>query len=268
MVGDLDQEERLLEVRDLLVVDLGEVLGDRGHLIIVHELVSHRILVKVYIEDDVSSLVTPVRNDGFLRELSSAHLLPAVLIRRVLLELKHAREAAGGRHELEDVVDGQGDAVLRVESGCLEAGPDLEALSWEIDRIHDVEESWRTTDLLQAGVSESLLDDDVDQVLGDRVVLVDKVRGQVHSGALVLVDLDDTSGTTVDCRPLKSLIDLMNSIDGLAGDNILPKSLLESHPLGADDGVDLVGLPELVGLDVEDVLVDKQVFSQGQLELI
>ena len=141
-------------------------------------------------------------------------------------------------------------------------------MSREIDRVHYVKESRRATDLLQAGVSKSLLDDDVDQVLGDRVVLVDEVRGQVHSGALVFVDLDDTSGTTVDCCPLKSLIDLMNSIDGLARDNILPKSLLESHPLGADDGVDLVGLPELVGLDVEDVLVDKQVCSQGQLELI
>lgn len=60
----------------------------------------------------------------------------------------------------------------------------------------------------------------------------------------------------------------MNSIDGLAGDNILSKSLLESYPLGANDGVNLVRLPELIGLDVEDVLVDKQVCSQGQLELI
>ena len=182
---------------------------------------SHRILVKVYVEDNVSSLVTPVRDDGFLRELSSAHLLPAVLIVSLVLELEHSREAAGGRHELEDVVDGQGDAVLGVEGGCLEAGPDLEALPGEIDRVHDVEEPWRATDLLQAGVSESLLDDDVDQVLGDRVVLVDEVGRQIHSGDLVLINLDDAGGAAVNCRPLKSLVDLVNSIDGLAGDDIL-----------------------------------------------
>ena len=141
-------------------------------------------------------------------------------------------------------------------------------MPWEINRVHDVKEPWRATDLLQAGVSESLLDDDVDQVLGDRVVLVDEVGGQIHSGDLVLINLDDAGGATVNCRPLESLVNLVNSIDGLAGDDILSKSLLECEPLGADDGMNLVGLPELIGLDVEDVLVDKEVLAQGQLELV
>ena len=113
-----------------------------------------------------------------------------------------------------------------------------------------------------------MLDDDVDQVLGDRVVLVDEVGRQIHSGDLVLVDLDDAGGATVNCRPLKSLVDLVNSIDGLARDDILSESLLESEPLGADDGMNLVCLPELIGLDVEDVLVDKEVLAQCQLELV
>lgn len=60
----------------------------------------------------------------------------------------------------------------------------------------------------------------------------------------------------------------MDSIDGLAGDNILTESLLKSDPLSPHDGVDLVGLPEFIRLDVEHVLVDKKILAQSQLELI
>lgn len=41
---------------------------------------SHRVLLKVYVEDDVSSLVTPVSNDTLLCELGSALLLPTLRI--------------------------------------------------------------------------------------------------------------------------------------------------------------------------------------------
>ena len=73
---------------------------------------SHWVLVKVYVVDDVGPLVTPVSDDTLLSELGTAHLLPAVGIGCIVLELIAPLQAAGGRHELENVVDGQGDAVL------------------------------------------------------------------------------------------------------------------------------------------------------------
>lgn len=60
----------------------------------------------------------------------------------------------------------------------------------------------------------------------------------------------------------------MDGIDGLARHNILSKSLLKGHSLGADDGVDLVCLPEFIGLDVKHILVDEKIRAQSQLELV
>ena len=89
-------------------------------------------------------------------------------------------------------------------------------MSWQIDRVGHIEESWRTTNLLQAGVSEALLYNDVDQVLSHSVVLVLEILRQVHCGHLILVDLDRTDLIPVVGVPLKSLINLVQSVDGLA----------------------------------------------------
>lgn len=110
LVSDLDEEEWLVASGDLLVIDLGEILGHRRHLVVVHELVLDGILVKVDIAHDVGPLVAPIGDDTLLRELSSNHLLPACLVLRFVLELHHPLQTARGRHELEDAVDGQSDA--------------------------------------------------------------------------------------------------------------------------------------------------------------
>lgn len=89
-------------------------------------------------------------------------------------------------------------------------------MSLKFRRVAHIEESWRATNLLQAGVSEALLDDDVDQVLRDRVVLVGKFRVHVHNRHLVLVNLDRTGLIPVDRVPLKSFIDLIQGVDSLS----------------------------------------------------
>ena len=60
MVSDFDEEEWLIEVSDLLIVNLGEVLSHRDHLVIVREFLRHWILCEVDISDNVGPLGSPV----------------------------------------------------------------------------------------------------------------------------------------------------------------------------------------------------------------
>ena len=60
MVSDFDEEEWLIEVSDLLIVNLGEVLSHRDHLVIVREFLSHWVLSEVDISDNVGPLGSPV----------------------------------------------------------------------------------------------------------------------------------------------------------------------------------------------------------------
>ena len=80
LVSDFDKEKWLVAIGDLLVIDFGKILSNRSHLIIVHELMRHRILVKVYVEHDVGPLGAPVSNDALLREFSTDLLLPTIRV--------------------------------------------------------------------------------------------------------------------------------------------------------------------------------------------
>ena len=135
-------------------------------------------------------------------------------------------------------------------------------------RVLDIKETRRSSNLLQGCVSEGLLDDDVDEVLCHSVVLVGELSTHVHCCHLILVNLDDTVLTSVSGRPLVVFIDLDQSVDGLAGDYELAKSFLERNPLGLDDSVNLGCLPELVWLDVKYILVDDFGFTESQAILV
>ena len=135
-------------------------------------------------------------------------------------------------------------------------------------RVLDIKETRRSSNLLQGCVSEGLLDDDVDEVLSHSVVLVGELSTHVHCCHLILVNLDDTVLTSVSGRPLVVFIDLDQSVDGLAGDYELAKSFLERNPLGLDDSVNLGCLPELVWLDVKYILVDDFGFTESQAILV
>ena len=135
-------------------------------------------------------------------------------------------------------------------------------------RVLDIKETRRSSNLLQGCVSEGLLDDDIDEVLCHSVVLIGKLSTHVHCCHLILVNLDDTVLTSVSGRPLVVFIDLDQSVDGLAGDYELAKSFLERNPLGLDDSVNLGCLPELVWLDVKYILVDDFGFTESQAILV
>ena len=113
-----------------------------------------------------------------------------------------------------------------------------------------------------------MLDDNVDQVLGYRVVLVSKLTTEIHCCHLIFVNLDDTLLASVGRRPFVIFINLDQSVDGLARDYELAKSFLERNPLGLDDSMDLGCLPELVWLDVKHILVDDFSFTKSQAILV
>ena len=67
-------------------------------------------------------------------------------------------------------------------------------------RVVDVKEARRAAKLLQIGLSERLLQNDVDQVLSYVVVLVLEVFRQVNLRLRILVNRDLGSLSAEDCR--------------------------------------------------------------------
>ena len=122
--------------------------------------------------------------------------MPLVLATIVVLHLPDALEAGLGRHELEDVVHGESNTNLSLTGRCLETRPHLEANSRKVGDVLDVEEAWRSPQLLQIGLSEGLLEDHIDEILTDIVVLVLKVVSQVNVAPRFRVDLDCTLDTS------------------------------------------------------------------------
>lgn len=67
-------------------------------------------------------------------------------------------------------------------------------------RVVDIKEARRAAKLLQIGLSERLLQNDVDQVLSHVVVLVLEIFRQVHLRLRILVNRDLGSLSAEDCR--------------------------------------------------------------------
>ena len=127
LLAVLDQEARLVEVSDSLAVGALEILGD-GHLPVVPgERGVRRSLLEVDVFNVVGALVAPVRDDRTSTELYPGQLLELVISLRVPLDVPDAVQTSRRRHELEDVVDGEGAPKLRLEGRSLEARPHLQA---------------------------------------------------------------------------------------------------------------------------------------------
>ena len=88
------------------------------------------------------------------------------------LDLIDAVQAGRGRHELEDVVDCKRDSKLALEGRGLEARPHLQVHALDLHRVLHVEEARRAAQLLQIGLAEGLLQNDIDQVLAHVIIFV------------------------------------------------------------------------------------------------
>ena len=172
LLAHFDQEAGLVRIgHNLVVIDL-EVAREFGIFTVPDELVRQRGHLEIDIVDAVGAPVAPVGDDGAVVELELHRLLPLVVAVAFALDLVDAVQAGSGRHELEDVVDGESDSELTLESGGLEARPHLQVHALDLHRVLHVEESRRAAQLLQIGFAEGLLQNDVDEVLAHVVILV------------------------------------------------------------------------------------------------
>lgn len=155
-----------------------------------------------------------------------------------------------------------------MEGGGLEARPHAQTNSVEVDGLVDVEEARRAAELLEVGLTEGLLQDDIDQVLADVVVLIVEVVRQVDLHTRVLVNHDLCLLSSKRSLEHQGVLQLRESVDRLATDDIGTKSLLEGGLLSFDDVVDTVRLPVFIWLDLQHVLVDASVLAQSQPVLV
>ena len=115
----------MVEHSHVFLVDLLEVLSNLGLLIIENKTVINWIFLKVNIIDDIGSLAAPISNHTFIAELETDDLLELRFTVRCLLDLKDPIQACLGCHELENVVNGQRDSKLTLESRGFEPLPDF-----------------------------------------------------------------------------------------------------------------------------------------------
>lgn len=226
LVTKLDHEYGLIDIRDDLAIDSLEVACQGDGLVIPHELMGHGCHLEVDVVHSVGTLVAPVSDDGLAAELESDGLLPLVVALVVLTHLHDALQARLRRHELENVVHCQSDSKLRLKGRCLETRPHSQPDPIQVNRIVHIEEARRPSKLLQIGLAESLLQDDVDEVLADIVILVVEGVSQLDLSTSLNIDLDLGFLTTESCLEDQSLLKLSQRIDRLATRDIVTKSCL------------------------------------------
>ena len=128
-----------------------------------------------------------------------------------------------------------------------------------------IKEPWRPADLLQFGLSEGLINDQVQDSLLHVVVLVDKLIIQVDRLTCRDVNLDLHIITPEVDVPDERLWNLVEGEDVPASRDEWPNRRFDLLPFGAKDANLLVGLPELLWRDIQAVLEDHQVRCQGEL---
>ena len=128
-----------------------------------------------------------------------------------------------------------------------------------------IEEPRRPTNLLKIGLSECLINDQVQDSLLHVIVLVDKLIIQVDRLTYRDVNLDLHIITPEVDVPDERLWNLVEGEDVPASWDEWPDRRFDLLPFCAKDANLLVGLPELLWCDVQAVLEDHEVRCQGEL---
>ena len=90
----------------------------------------------------------------------------------------------------------------------------------------DVEKARRTSELLQIGLSEGLLEDDVDKILAHIVILVLKSSCQVNLAPGIFIDLNLGLFTSIGRLEDKGLVKFCQRVYRLTANNISTQGLL------------------------------------------
>jgi hypothetical protein len=139
---------------------------------------------------------------------------------------------------------------LSLESRGLKSRPDLETRLWEFDWSAHIEEARSLADLLKVSASERLLDDDVQQILGDRVMSVLELVIELDLALGRLFNDDGVSRLLEEDWEIHVILKFLDRVDLTARYHILTKSCVKRPPLEVADLMDQAGVPHLHAKDV------------------
>ena len=266
-LGDVDLKERLTGVTDPQLVCLEEVLSNRNLLTVVLKEHFDWVRVEDDVTDNVLALVTPIGNDTTIDELVPATLFKLMLLEPLVISnIADSLQAAVSWHKLKNWVYHESWTNLTLKDRSLESRHDLELAMLESLCIWHVKEAGSLTNLLKISVAEGLLDNDVNQVLGDSVVLVVKLSVKHHWALSRLFNHDWVLSSGETDFKLDIFLQLRQHVDAGSRNHVETKRFLKSAALEPDNFLDEVSVPELHTNDLECVL--KNLHGSAKLESI
>jgi hypothetical protein len=117
-----------------------------------------------------------------------------------------------------------------------------------------IKETGGLAHLLQISASEGILDDDVDELLLDVVLLVAEGATKLNNSSRVNADVDGVLSSLDLWLENQIFLNLVESVDALAGANMGAKGTFEGRAFELHDTVHKVSIPHLHGLDIQSIL--------------
>lgn len=276
-LGNFYLQKRLLDLSEFDFVGLEVELFQGHHLTFDVNVLSERVGLEVHFVDHVAALVAPVGDDGSAREVL-VHLLLRERQTHVLVDflLDHVRDLVQHRlrrHELVDVVDDQRAPRLVVERRGAEARPVLQLHARHVLCLRDVEESRTLSNLFELSIPESLLNDDVEQVVNDVVFF-----HLEHESLLELLHVHHFLGGFVNehfhllatevVLDDQGVFHLLREVDVATRANERPIANFDFLFKISGDLLDPVGVPDNHGNNAEVVNVELEVLVELHGELV
>lgn len=196
-----------------------------------------------------------------------------MLTRGLSPELVDFVEDGDGRHEAEEGVDSDGQALLAHKDGRLVAMEDLEVHLVEpfvSDRSSIVEEARVSSNLLQVGLAECSLEDDIEEALHDRVLLVNELV--IDLNFLLSSNVNDdltVFALVLSLWEIELFVDWFQSVKELARGHVWSKTSVQEARLFGQNLVHDRGIENIFGYHSEWILVYLHVrIAQVNEELI
>lgn len=120
--------------------------------------------------------------------------------------------------------------------------------------IFRIKETGSLAHLLQIRTSESILNDNIDELLLNVVLLVAEGAPKLKNSSRVNVDVDGVFSTLDLGLENQIFLDLVESVDALAGANMGAKGTFEGGAFELHDTVHEVSIPHLHGLNIQSIL--------------
>jgi hypothetical protein len=264
----LADEQGLGLLRNALLVGCLKVLGKSRRAAVGFKHVLDRVRVEVNIINVVGAFVSPVRDDGLALELCTNLLLEHWGTLGVLLYLNDAVKACLSWHELENRVHHKGAADLALESRGFEPLPNHEALACIFNGVGNIKEARCFANLLEGSVTESCLNNDVEQILSHWIIRVVKLLTQADLALCVLANKHSVLLRLVNHTKADIFIKFSHSVNLLTRTDVQTECHIHFPAAGLHDLVDQTGVPNLHTMNIKHVLVHHSALTKLELVLI